>query len=403
MTYLYNSDVTHYSDNYWSTVDPYRMPGTTVDVVTRTNRSGESYRSPNNQVGGASIQGLYGVAAMHLNAWNSTLSARKSWFMFDDEIVCLGTGISGTDPGRAVETVIENRRLGVYGNNPFTVNGESKPSGPGWSETLTNALWAHLAGSAPGADIGYYFPPATTVKAVRESRSGALYDINTTYGTKTPSTRHYLTLWLEHGTNPSAGTYSYVLLPNRTAAAVAAYAMSPDITVLTNTTRFQAVKENKLGITAVNFWRDGSNFVGGVSSDHKSSVIFQNSSGILDLGISDPMQTNYFGMIVEISTPAVSVISADPGVSVLQTSPKIRVFANTSNTFGATLRARFLVTPSGTPPRVSLSSASDMIQDAPAAMILAADAQDVDGTIARVDLYEGAAKVGQSFAPPFTF
>ncbi|HEY0549621.1 MAG TPA: polysaccharide lyase 8 family protein, partial [Verrucomicrobiae bacterium] len=174
MTYLYNADLAHYADNYWSTVDPYRFPGTTVDVVTRTNGSGESRRFSNAQsVGGASILGLYGVAAMHMNAWNSTLSARKSWFMFDNEIVCVGNSVSSTD-GRAAETIIENRRLGLYGNNLFTVNGAAKSSGPGWSETMPGTSWAHLAGTTTGADIGYFFPQATSVKALRESRSGAL-------------------------------------------------------------------------------------------------------------------------------------------------------------------------------------------------------------------------------------
>lgn len=402
MTYLYNNDLTHYSDNYWSTIDPYRMPGTTVDVVTRTNRSGDGYRSPNNQVGGASIQGLYGVAAMHLNAYGSTLSARKSWFMFDDEIVCLGTGISGTDPGRAVETIVENRRLGVYGDNAFTVNGEAKPPHPGWSETLTDITWAHLAGSTPGADIGYFFPPATTVKASREARSGALYDINTTYGSKTPSTRNYLTLWLEHGTNPTSATYSYVLLPNKSAEAVAAYAANPDITVLTNTTRFQAVRENRLGITAVSFWRDGSNFVGGVSSDVKSSVIFRNQGGILEVGVSDPMQTNNYGANIEFSVPVLSALAVDPGVTVLQTSPKLRLFVNTSNTFGGTLKARFLVSSNGVSPTVQLSPSGDTALDAPATVTLAATAQDTDGTIARVDFYQETNRIAQVFAAPYT-
>ena len=33
MTYLYNTDLNQYSQDYWSTVNPYRLPGTTVDTV----------------------------------------------------------------------------------------------------------------------------------------------------------------------------------------------------------------------------------------------------------------------------------------------------------------------------------------------------------------------------------
>ncbi len=342
MTYLYNSDLGHYADNFWPTVDPYRMPGTTIETAIRTNGSGDSYRSPNNQTGGASILGLYGVAAMHLNSWGSTLSARKSWFMFDNEIVCVGNSVSGGTNG-AAETIVENRRLGLYGNNAFTVNGTVKPSGPGWCETMPGTSWAHLAGTTEGADIGYFFPQATSVKALRESRSGALKDINTTYGSSTRNTRHYLTMYFEHGTNPSSGTYSYVLLPGLSPAAVAAYAASPDITVLQNNSTATAVKENKLGITGVNYWRDTSNQVAGISFDHKASAILRNDGNTLVIGVSDPTQTNAVGINVELGTSVSAVLSADPGVSVLQTSP-LKLCFKTSNTFGATLRARFALT-----------------------------------------------------------
>lgn len=344
MTYLYNSDLAHYADNFWSTIDPYRMPGTTVDVFTRTNGSGDGYRSPtNNQVGSASIHNLYGVAAMHLNSWGSTLSARKSWFMFDDEIVCLGNSVSSTD-GRAAETIIENRRLGVYGNNALTVNGASKPSSPGWSETLVNPSWAHLAGTTAGSDIGYYFPSAASVNALRESRSGAMKDINTTYGSTTRNTRHYLTMWLEHGTNPSGGTYAYVLLPGKSTAQVASYAANPDITIVQNNSIASVVRENKLGITAANHWRDTSNLISGISFDRKAAAIWKNDGNVLEIGVSDPTQTNTGGINVELPHTASAVLSADAGVSVLQLTP-MKLWFNTSNAYGATLRARFAVAP----------------------------------------------------------
>ena len=344
MTYLHNSDLSHYTDNFWSTVDPYRMPGTTIEAYARTNGSGDSYRSPtNNQVGSASIQGLYGVAAMHLNSYGSTLSARKSWFMFDNEIVCLGNSISGGTNG-AAETIIENRRLGLYGNNALTVNGAAKPSGPGWFETMGGTSWAHLAGTAAGADIGYYFPTASNVKALRESRSGALKDINTTYGSSTKSTRHFLTMYYDHGTNPSNGTYAYVLLPGLSAPAVAAYAASPDITVIQNNSTATAVRENKLGITAVNYWRDTSNQVSGTSFDRKAAALWRSEGGILEIGASDPTQTNTVGITIELTNSVTAVLSVDAGVTVLQTSP-LKLFFGTSNSLGVTLRARFSVTP----------------------------------------------------------
>lgn len=344
MTYLYQDDLAHYADDFWPTVDSYRLPGTTVDTQTRSNGSGEGYLSPNSGVGGTSLLGQYGVAGLHLNAWNSTLSARKSWFMFDDEIVCLGAGITSTD-GRSVETIIDNRRLAALGNNPFTVNGVARPTAVGWTEVLNNVSTAHVAGNVPGADLGFYFPSPAAFNVRREVRAGALSDINSTYGSTNIVARNFLTLWCDHGVNPSNVTYAYVLLPNQSAAGVEAYSSSPHITVIENTTRAQAVRENRLGLTAINFWRDGTNRIGGITSDRRASVIQRNDGSILDLSVTDPTQTNTSVINVELTAVGQAVLSADASVTVLQLSPTIKLAINVAGAAGASHRARFFVGP----------------------------------------------------------
>ena len=52
-------------------------------------------------------------------------------------------------------------------------------------------------------------------------------------------------------------------------------------------------------------------------------------------------------------------LSADPGVSVLQLEPTIKMLVNTSNRYGATIAARFLTDPSGQRPTVRLSTPCD--------------------------------------------
>src|SRR6185369_1125913 len=66
MTYLYNADLGHYDQDYWPTVNPYRLPGTTVDTQTLANSANQSKKSTQSWVGGAEISGLYGVAGMSL-------------------------------------------------------------------------------------------------------------------------------------------------------------------------------------------------------------------------------------------------------------------------------------------------------------------------------------------------
>lgn len=354
-TFLYQDDLSHYADGHWPALNPYRIPGTTVDTQVRTNGSGSSYRSPNYWVGGASLLDLYGVAGMHLRAWNSSLSARKSWFMFDDEVVCLGADIVSTD-GRPIETIVDNRRLAAYGDNPLTVNGMAQVDNPGWTRALADVTSVHVAGNVPGADLGYFFPAPATVNVAREVRAGAYSDLNPTYGATNRLARAFLTLWLEHGSNPTNGTYAYVLLPNRTAAQVASYAASPDIVVVENTARAQAVREQRLGLTAVNFWRDSTNRVGGITSDRRAAVLVRNDGTCLDLAVADPTQTNTGVINLELTAQAQAVLAIDPTVSIQQLTPTIKLAVNVAGAFGASHRARLFV---GSPTTVTLSPVAD--------------------------------------------
>jgi hyaluronate lyase len=83
MTTLYNAQLDHFSDNYWPTVNPYRLPGTTVDTMARTppadstHATGQNSRGAYAWCGGAKL-GAVGAAGMQLDAWNATLTAKKS-------------------------------------------------------------------------------------------------------------------------------------------------------------------------------------------------------------------------------------------------------------------------------------------------------------------------------------
>lgn len=340
MTYLYNTDLMQFSDGFWPTVNSYRLPGTTVDTQARAEGSGAGYRSPHNWVGGAAL-GEWGAAGMQLDAWSSTLAAKKSWFMFDDEIVCLGAGISSGD-NRGVETIVENRMLQGAGTNTLTVNGTVKPSTLSWSEAMPDTAWAHLAGNVAGADLGYYFSPACTVRGLREARSGSWDDIDHYYGNSTNSfTRNYYTLWLEHGTNPVNESYSYVLLPNKSAAEVAAYAAGPNVEVLENTPSVQSVREGPLGVTAVNFWNDGVQSAGNISVDRKCSVVVQVTETNLSVGVADPTQTNSAGISLGINQAVLASLSVDAGITVGQLAPTLQLTVNTGGSAGKTFRANF--------------------------------------------------------------
>jgi len=340
MTYLYLGNTeTQFTGDFWPTVDAYHLPGTTVEQVSRPNSSKEATTTGQTWVGGAQVAGSYGTAGMSLSATNS-LVAKKSWFMFDNQIVCLGAGITCGDAAE-IDTTVEDRRLGTSPNNNFMVNGVTNPPVIGWSSNLTSAAWCALDGVA-----GYYFPGgATNLLASFVTNTGSWIQVNNgTYvgATTNVYTDDYLTLWFNHGIKPTNSTYAYVILPNYTASNMTTYAASPDIVVLTNTATVQAASKPALGVVAANFWTDGTNSADLIIVNKKASVITLESVAGISVGISDPTQTNSSTVKVTLNRSAISTLSADTGVTVLQLSPQIIFTVNVSGSLGKTYQASFL-------------------------------------------------------------
>jgi hyaluronate lyase len=361
MTTLYNGDLNQFGDDTNCTIDAYRLPGVTADVThsklpnvaasVGPRAQGESTLSPHPWVGGAKL-GKFGAAGMQFKGVGVTLTGKKSWFMFDDEIVCLGAGITSTD-SRPIETTVENRK--ISGSNVLTVNGTVKSAALGWNEAMASTNWAHLQGSVSNSDIGYYFPTAPTIRGVRESRSASPSEIDVGAST-TIETRNFLRLGFEHGNNPTSTTYQYVMLPGRTAKRTGNYAVAPHITVLNNNANVQAVRENTLGITAANFWTDNTYTYGGITSNKKASVLVRNDGPFIDVSVSDPTQLNTTGINLQIALNGGTLVSADAGVTVTQSSPTITMVINTANSAGKTFKARFYKL---TPDVVNLTPVAD--------------------------------------------
>ncbi|WP_141692608.1 polysaccharide lyase 8 family protein [Paenibacillus pectinilyticus] len=340
MTYLYNGDINQFGQGYWPTVNPYRLPGITVDPVTLTNAQGNVSVSTYNFVGGVT-DGNYGVAGMRFSSIGSDLTGRKSWFMFGNKIAALGSSITSTS-GRTIETIVDNRKLNTSGTNTLTVNGTAKSTNAGWSETMTGVNWAHLDGNVIGSGIGYYFPGSATVYGLREARTGAWSDINTRYSS-TPITNSYASLAIQHGVSPTNASYAYVVLPNVTAAQTQTYASNADITVLENSADAQAVKDSSLNAVGINFWNnitkiitvDGANYL---TSNKQASVFTKESTSDLEVVVADPTQTNTGTIALEINRTATGINSSDATITVTQLSPTIKLTVNVSGANGKSFK-----------------------------------------------------------------
>lgn len=336
MTYLYlgNAD-NEFNSDFWPTVDPYHLPGTTIEIVTHANSAGEATTTSQNWVGGAQVANTYGVAGMSLAAWDTTLVAKKSWFMLDNEIVCLGAGITCGGPGE-IDSVVEDRRLGTAPTNNFWINGSKVAPVMGWSSNITSAAWCALDGVG-----GYFFPGgATNLYAAFAANTGSWSQINSIDST-TSYTDDYLQLWFNSGIKPTNATYAYVLLPNMTAAGVSNYAASPDIIILSNTPTVQAVHKPALGVVAANFWVPGNNSADLISvNDYASVITWETNTGI-SVGVSDPTQVNTGSITLTLNRTAAGLVSADAGVSIVQLAPQIILSVNVNGAMGKTFHAAF--------------------------------------------------------------
>ncbi|MER6053297.1 polysaccharide lyase 8 family protein [Streptomyces sp. NPDC001793] len=316
-----------YTDAFWPTVDPYRLPGTTVSTKRLADNEGGGWGEPRPDVRwvGGTTDGSYAALGQHLRGLASTLTARKSWFALADCVVCLGAGITSRD-GVPAETVVDNRNLGERGTAALTVDGTRRPAAPGRTTVLRRARWAHLDGHG-----GWVFPDppgGPALHVLREDRTGRWSDINTT-STCDPYTRRYLTLWYDHGTDPTDAGYAYLLMPGATRRALAARAADRHwLTVLANDADRQAIAVDPLGVTAANFWRAGT--AGPLAADGPASVLVRERPApgrrgrVATLCAAAPART---GETLEItwSRPVRAVLGHDPAVAVLTAGAVLRL------------------------------------------------------------------------------
>ncbi|MFF5205055.1 polysaccharide lyase 8 family protein [Streptosporangium sp. NPDC000396] len=276
-----------YSDSFWSTVDPYRLPGTTVSTRRLADGAGEGWGDtcpPGRWVGGAT-DGMYATVGQHLNGFESTMEAFKSWVFLDDAVVCLGAAITSRD-GVPVETIVDNRRTDTV----LTVDDE--------------AGWTHLEGH------GGYVLPCARPRTLREERTGGSV------------TRNYVTLWLDHGVDPDSAGYLYLLLPGASLAETRARAADPGwARVLANTAHQQGVQVSSLGITAVNFWNGGT--AGSLTASAPCAVLVrERGDGTATLTVSDPRR-DLEELTVTWNRPVAEVVRGHPLLASTATGAKL--------------------------------------------------------------------------------
>ena len=344
---LVGSDVAQYDDGYWVTANIERMEGTTASAHSRL---APGVFNDNDFAGGAT-DGFFGVSGFALAPNAASLRALKSYFVFDEEIVALGSNISNGSSSAVVETTLLNRKLKPAGNNALTINGWAQSTAESSTSGVVRSLW--LQGNTPDSDIGVYFPTRSRIETLRSKMSGCWAVINSQEADCPPAeepVNHHLEIWQDHGAAPKKAKYAYVLIPGVSSATTLAYARTPDVAVLRQDEFVHAVKDGPALTTMANFWTDsprsfsvGARHRDMFTCDHRASLIEHQSGTVTsysDLYVADPTQANTGSINCEIRYVATSIILADPGVTVTQRSPSLKFSVDVRGAQGKTFRLK---------------------------------------------------------------
>ena len=243
----------YFGGDVWPALDWTRLPGITVEQKADT--ANDSYGYGTRSFAGGTGDGHNGVSAMELAPLNSSLTAKKAWFFFDDAIVFLTNSITATNPNR-VETIVNQV--------------------PSSSAVTRGENWSHLD------NVGYWFPTPANLQTSRATRSGTWAALGASSDT-TPHMKDFVTMWIDHGTSPVNASAEYAIVPNVSATAMREWAAARPLTILANNDRVSAVRDTRTGATGITFWTAGANIDGIQSS--APAVVYLNG---LHLWAADP-------------------------------------------------------------------------------------------------------------------
>ncbi|WP_058119420.1 polysaccharide lyase 8 family protein [Photobacterium kishitanii] len=288
MGYLYNGQLDHYQ-NYWPAVNRYRLEGTTVDNQLMTDCDGQRNQIRGGRqtqmewVGSVAFDGI-GAAGMEFSNWDNTLTAKKSWFMFDDQVVMLGSDISSTIAADITTTVM-NRKLAESGNNQLFVNG--KQWLPQLNHTMKLRTLTLTNDEINDADISYVFLKPTTVTIGQQLRSGDWSEIGTRSG---QVSANFISATIDQ--TPQNDHYAYVLMPNADQEDAQEFAEEMPIKVRRNDNLAHIITHKDEHVTAANVWTEQAVVITNqISTLSKMALMVEKEGRELKFAVSDPLQT----------------------------------------------------------------------------------------------------------------
>lgn len=366
--YLYqsgNDQTAMHGINFFATVDHNKLPGiTTVNEQRQTIPElygkdfydlAEGFEAGSitqnkyvyfplgtNDYSGDVKMGIYGASAMQLgddeayaDAQKGELpesfvvyknaEANKSWFMFDDEIIALGSNIHDIKQ-RDLTTTVENRMFNE--DDVINLKGETSEG----VKTLENGVqkglkWLAMGTDGVNKDTGYVFlgDQDVTVNTSSNTQKYSYVRNKTTGNADKEVTRQFATVTYEHDGNETS-QYAYAILPNASAAETEAYAKANPVEILAQEDGVHAVRQNTLDMVGYAFFDETKHSVEDLSTSNKMIVMRKG----LDFAVQDPTHKQ---ASVSFVLDGTYKLVAGNGEAVIDNG-KTTITVNTANTNG---------------------------------------------------------------------
>ncbi len=239
-----------------------KVPGVTCRDYIVDRPAVNSWDQPGNTAfTGGVTDGVNGINTYTLDF--DSVKAKKSWFFFGEQVICLGSGINA----------------GVPENITTAVN-------QCWSRTkviVSPAKQAYWQDS-----IGYYFQTGENVNYTNAIQKGTWKRINNSQSADLVSGKVFK-LWIDHGKHPQNAGYAYAVLPGISAKQFESSSPFSQLQIAVNDNQQQAVFDLKTGMLQAVFYQAGTIKAGNLSvTTNSPCVLMLEKNG--ELFIADPSQ-----------------------------------------------------------------------------------------------------------------
>ncbi|MEO5948762.1 MAG: polysaccharide lyase family 8 super-sandwich domain-containing protein [Chitinophagaceae bacterium] len=256
-----------------------KIPGTTSrDYATdqpTTVQWGEN--GSTNFVGGVS-DGVYGVTTYNMDY--NDVKAKKSYFFFDKEVVCLGAGITSSSAENITTTVNQSWLVGKV-----NYACEDKIENVKKVQNISNPSWIWHDST------GYFFPFAAEVTVSAQTQKGSWAAINASRSTDEIK-GDVFKLWINHKAKPANAASAYIVVPDISLAAMKDF-NKREVKIIENTGAIQAVKHEGLNMLQIVFNEAGTITTEGLSlAVDKPCVVLLKAIGTSSgtIWVADPTQ-----------------------------------------------------------------------------------------------------------------